>query len=45
MVKPKRRSTGSTVFDMIVVAASVVTFFIRSPATTRTWSQCPEAIL
>ena len=45
MVKPKRRSSGSTVFDMIAVAISVVTFFMRSPASTSTVSNCPEATL
>ena len=45
MVKPKRRSSGSTVFDMILVAISVVTIFMRSPASTRTVSNSPEAIL
>ena len=45
IVKPKRRSTGSTVFDMMLVAARVVTVFIRSPARTSTFSQCPEATL
>ena len=45
MVKPKRRSSGSTVFDMIAVATSVVTIFMRSPASTSTFSNSPEAIL
>ena len=45
MVKPKRRSSGSIVFDMIVVATSVVTIFIRSPARTSTLSAWPEATL
>ena len=45
MVKPKRRSSGSTVFDMIAVATSVVTVFMRSPASTSTLSSSPEATL
>ncbi len=45
IVKPKRRSSGSTVFDMIAVATSVVTIFMRSPASTRTFSNSPDAIL
>ena len=45
MVKPKRRSSGSTVFDMIEVATSVVTIFMRSPPSTSTLSNSPEAIL
>ena len=45
MVAPKRRSTGSTVFDMISVATCVVTVFMRSPATTRTSSAAPERTL
>ena len=45
MVKPKRRSSGSTVFDMILVATSVVTIFMRSPAITSTVSNSPQAIL
>ena len=44
-MKPKRRSTGSTVFDMIAVASWVVTVFMRSPATTSTLSHCPDATL
>jgi hypothetical protein len=45
IVKPKFRSTGSIVFDMIAVATSVVTFFMRSPASTSTLSHCPDATL
>ena len=45
MVKPKRRSSGSTVFDMIAVATSVVTVFMRSPASTSTLSKSPDATL
>ncbi len=45
IVKPKLRSAGSIVFDMIAVATSVVTFFIRSPASTSTFSHCPDATL
>ena len=45
MVKPKRRSTGSTVFDMISVATCVVTVFMRSPAITSTVDAAPERIL
>ena len=45
IVKPKRRSSGSTVFDRIAVATSVFTVFMRSPPSTSTLSASPEAIL
>jgi hypothetical protein len=45
IVNPKRRSSGSTVFDMMVVATSVVTIFMRSPHSTSTLSNWPDAIL
>ncbi len=45
IVKPNWRSTGSIVFDMIAVATSVVTFFMRSPASTSTLSHWPDATL